>query len=112
MDLALETLDSIPRIFGEHPIFQQVLFKKGEIKRKQGKYAEADSLFQLLVKEYPNEIMADEALMQAAALNEGQLKHPEKAMSLYQELLDLYPGSIFVPTARKQFRLLRGDKVQ
>ncbi len=112
MDLALETLDSISRIFGEHPILQQVLFKKGEIKRKQGKYAEADSIFQLLVKEYPNEILADEALMQAAALNEGELKNPEKAMSLYQELLDQYPGSIFVPDARKQFRLLRGDKIQ
>jgi len=111
-DLALETLDSIRRAFGEHPILQQVLYKKGEIKRKQGKYAEADSIFQLLVKEYPNEIMADAALMQAAALNERQLKNPEKAMSLYQELLDKYPGSIYAPDARKKFRFLRGDKIQ
>ena len=28
-------------------------------------------------------------------------------MELYQELLDKYPGSIFVPDARKNFRILR-----
>ncbi len=111
-DLALATLDSIPHLFGEHPILQQVLYKKGEIRRKQGKYAEADSLFQQVVREYPGEIMADEALMQAAGLNQKQLKNPEMAMKLYQELLNQYPGSIFVPDARKQFRMLRGDKIQ
>ncbi|MCX6305101.1 MAG: tetratricopeptide repeat protein [Bacteroidetes bacterium] len=107
--LALQTLDSIPRMFGDHPILQQVLYKRAEIMRKQGHYTEADSLFQLLVKEYPDEILADEALMQAASLNEKQLNNKEKAMALYQELLDKYPGSIFVPDARKKFRALRGD---
>jgi TolA-binding protein len=77
--------------------------------RKQGRYAESDSLFRQLVKEYPDEILADEALMQAALLNEKQLNNKEKAMTLYQQLLDKYPGSIFVPDARKKFRQLRGD---
>jgi len=108
-DLALLTLDSIPRIFGYHPILQYVQYKKAEIRRKQGHYAEADSLFLTLVQDYPDEILADEALMQAALLNEKQLKNREKAMSLYQELLDNYPGSIFVPDARQRFRSLRGD---
>jgi tetratricopeptide (TPR) repeat protein len=109
---ALQTLDSIPRVFGDHPILQQVLYKKAEILRKQGHYAESDSLFQLLVREYPDEVLADEALMQAAMLNEKQLNNREKAMSLYQELLDKYPGSIFIPDARKKFRALRGDVIQ
>jgi tetratricopeptide (TPR) repeat protein len=107
--LALRALDSIPRIFGDHPILQHVLYKRAEIMRKQGRYAESDSLFRQLVKEYPDEILADEALMQAALLNEKQLNNKEKAMTLYQQLLDKYPGSIFVPDARKKFRQLRGD---
>ena len=40
------------------------------------------------------------------------LIHPDDRgadSDLYQELLDKYPGSIFVPDARKKFRLLRGD---
>jgi TolA-binding protein len=108
--LALQALDSIPRLFGDHPILQQVLYKTAEIMRKQGRYSEADSLFRQLVTEYPEEILADEALMQAAILNEKQLNKKETAMLMYQELLDKYPGSIFVPDARKKFRMLRGDK--
>ena len=111
-NLALQTLDSIPGMFGYHPILQQVLYKRAEINRKQGRYAESDSLFQLLVKEYPDEVLADEALMQAAILNEKQLKNREKAMALYQVLLDNYPGSIYIPDARKKFRMLRGDPSQ
>ncbi len=107
--LALQALDSIPRIFGDHPILQHVLYKRAEIMRKQGRYAESDSLFRQLVREYPDEILADEALMHAAMLNEKQLNNKENAMALYQELLDKYPGSIFVPDARKKFRQLRGD---
>ena len=108
-DQALQTLDSISSLFGEHPILQQVLYKKAEIKRRQGKYVEADSLFQQLIKEYPDEILADEALMQSAGLNEKQLNNRNKALSLYMELLDKYPGSIFVSDARRKFRALRGD---
>jgi len=106
---ALLSLDSITHLFGDHPILQHVLYKKAEIKRKQGKYSEADSLFTELIKEYPDEILADEALMQSAALNEKQLNNPSKAMALYMELLDKYPGSIFVPDARRKYRMLRGD---
>ncbi len=108
-DKALQTLDSIPHLFGEHPILQHVLYKKAEIKCRQGKYAEADSLFQQLVTEYPDEILADEALMHRAVLNGKYLNNPGNAMSLYMELLDKYPGSIFVPDARRKFRELRGD---
>ncbi len=110
--LALQTLDSIPRVFGYHPILQQVLYKRAEIMRKVGRYAESDSLFQQLVQEYPDEILADGALMQSALLNEKQLNNRNKAMSLYQKLLDDYPGSIFVPDARRKFRILRGDTTQ
>ena len=109
-ELALLSLDSIPRQFADHPILQQVLYKRAQIISKQGRYAVADSLFRQLVKEFPDGILADESLMNAASLNEKQLNNHEKAMSLYQELLDKYPGSIFVPDARKKFRMLRGDK--
>ncbi len=110
--LALKTLDSIPLLFSDHPIFQQVLYKKARIHQKQGDFSGADTLFLQLVEHYPDGILADEALMQRAELNEKQLNDKEKAMMLYQELMEKYPGSIFVPEARKKFRALRGDKVQ
>ncbi len=109
---ALQTLDSILAMFAVHPILQHVLYKKAEIRRKQGKFAEADSLFAQVVREYPDDILADDAVMQSAALNEKQLGNPEKAMARYLELLDKYPGSIYVPDARRKYRSLRGDKPQ
>ncbi len=108
-DLALKTLDSIPARFSDHPILERVYYKKAEILRKHGEYLMADSLFGEVVKKYPTGVMADEALMQQAELNEQQLGNKQKAMAAYQELLDKFPGSIFVPEARKKFRLLRGD---
>ena len=108
---ALRALDSIPAMFGDHPILQHVLYKKARIMRKLGRYADSDSICMQIVAEYPDDILADDALMQAAGLNEKQLDNKEKAMTLYQELLDKYPGSIYVPDARKRFRLLRGDAV-
>ncbi len=111
-ELALKTLDSIPALFTEHPILERVNYKKAEIYRKTGQYIMADSLFGRVVKDYPDGIMADEALMQQAALNEKQLGNKQKAMTLYQALFDQYPGSIFVPDARKKFRMLRGDTLK
>ncbi len=108
-DKAIATLDSIPRLFGYHPILQYVLYKKAEIRRKQGRYLEADSLFKQMEIDFPGQLLSDEALMERAVMNEKQLGNKDMAMKLFQELLDKYPASIFVPDARKQFRLLRGD---
>jgi tetratricopeptide (TPR) repeat protein len=109
-DLALLSLDSIPATFGYHPILQHVSYKKAMIFRQQGQYGAADSLFRMVYREYPDGVLADEALMQAAALNEKQLNRPDKAMECYLELIEKYPGSIFVPDARRKYRSLRGDK--
>lgn len=109
--LALQSLDSILTTFVEHPIFQYVFYKKAVIKLKQGKFAEADSLLELLFSLYPEGVLADEALMQRGDLNQNQLNNPVKAMDCYREIIDKYPASIFVPEARRQFRKLRGDNI-
>ncbi|MCX6250106.1 MAG: tetratricopeptide repeat protein [Bacteroidetes bacterium] len=111
-DLALQTLDSITAIFKEHPILDQVLFKEANIKIKQGKFQDADTLFGTLVRNFPEDILTDDALYSRGMLNENQLKDTQKAMACYQDLLVKYPGSIFVIDARKRFRTLRGDKIQ
>ena len=111
-DLALQTLDSIPMAFTYHSLFDEALLKKAQIKIKQGKYQDADSLLEKVVKEYSSDILADLALMTRGRLNEEQFKNKEKAMSLYEELMTKYPGSIYAVEARKRFRVLRGDKIQ
>ena len=110
-ELALKTLDSITTAFTYHSLFDEVLFKKAQIKMKQGKYEEADTLLGSLVKTYSSEILADLALMTRGRLNEEQLGNKERAMVYYEELMIKYPGSIYAVEARKRFRTLRGDKV-
>jgi outer membrane protein assembly factor BamD (BamD/ComL family) len=104
------TLDSIFSLFAYHPILDEALLKKAEIRMKQGKYDEADSLLGTLVHDYPYDITADLALMTRGRLNEDQLGRKETAMKYYEELMTNYPGSIYAVDARKRFRSLRGDK--
>jgi outer membrane protein assembly factor BamD (BamD/ComL family) len=96
--------------FAYHPILDEVLFKKAQIKMKQGKYDEADTLLGTLVKGFPSDILADLALMTRGRLNEDQFGNKEKAMKYYEDLMTKYPGSIYAVDARKRFRYLRGDK--
>lgn len=109
--LALKTLDSIKMIAPGHPLSDEVIYKKAEIKIKEHLYIQADSLLQKLVNLYPYDILADDALIKRAELNEEQLHNKTKAMELYKDLLLNYQGSVFAVEARKHFRALRGDKI-
>jgi hypothetical protein len=107
---AVRTLDSIQLAFTYHTIFDEVLLKKASIRLKQGRFQEADTLLGELVTKYPTDVLADEALMMRARLNDHSLKNTPLAMTYYEELLTKYPGSIYTIEARKRFRTLRGDK--
>ena len=108
---ALLTLDSIQMVALWHPLHDEVLFKKGEIMLKKGEFIAADSLFAKVVDMYPEDILADNALMIRADLNERQFGDVETAMQLYKQLMFDYPGSLFVVEARKRYRELRGDMI-
>ena len=108
---ALQLLDSIPTLFGYHPILDDILLKKAEIYEKSGRFEVADSLLRIITTTYPEEVLADKALFLRAVLRENRLNDPDKAKELYGRLLEDYPGSIYVVDARKRYRFLRGDSV-
>lgn len=108
-DLALQTLDSLETYFISHNIQDEVIFRKAKIFLDQGKYNTVDSLLNVIVQQYGYDILADDALMMRAELNEVYLDKTEIAKSLYQQLITDYPGSLFTVQARKRFRILRGD---
>jgi tetratricopeptide (TPR) repeat protein len=108
-DLALQTLDSIQSIGLYHPLFDEVLYKKAEIMLRKRDYALADTLLQKLYSFYPGDILGDDALFKLADLQENIFGNKTKAMELYKELMEKYPGSLYVVEARKRFRALRGD---
>lgn len=111
-ELALQTLDSIFELGSWHPIFDEVLLKKAEIKIKQRDFEKAAEFLTMIVEDYSYDITADNALFLLAELNEMQFNDTEKAMQLYQKLMQDYPASLFTVEARKRYRNLRGDYIE
>jgi tetratricopeptide (TPR) repeat protein len=108
---ALLKLDSINSLFSEHTLGDDIYFKKAEIYKSTNRFAEAAKMYANIVEFFPNELYGDDALYKQAELYDMQLQNKEKAKQLYKDVLDLYPGSIYVVDARKKYRLLRGDSV-
>ncbi len=108
---AFKTLDSINMLGLYHPLFDEVLYKKAQIRIHQGRYAEADTLLVKLTNFYQEDILADDALFKLGELNENIFKNYPRAMEFFERILTDYPGSIYVVDARRHYRLLRGDKI-
>ncbi len=110
-DDAINTLNAVNERFPDHQINDDVIYARAGIMRQRGDYAAADSLLNLIVENFPGGLLADEALFQRADMYHHYFDKPEKAMSLYQQLMVEYPGSLHTVTARNRFRILRGDMV-
>jgi tetratricopeptide (TPR) repeat protein len=108
---AIITLDSITTLFPNHALSDDILYRKAALELKHGKYTEAAAFYENILKNYDSDILADDALFKLADLNEYQFKNTDKAKELYQQLLEKYPGSLYVVEARKRFRKLRGDTI-
>ncbi|OFX75933.1 MAG: hypothetical protein A2X12_08195 [Bacteroidetes bacterium GWE2_29_8] len=108
-DLALETFDSIVKLYPWHSIVDETIFKQATIYESKKNYNKADSLYKYVCEMFPSDIYADDALYARALLNETEFNNKTLAMELYQEIITKYPGSLFVVEARKKFRTLRGD---
>lgn len=108
---ALQTLDSIFTVGLYNSLFDEVLYKKAEIKVKQGLYNEADSLLNRMIAFYPSELYVDDAWFLRAEIQHYYLKNKSKAMEFYQELISNFPGSLLTHEARQRYRVLRGDVI-
>ena len=110
LDSAYDALEALSTSALSHPIFDEVLLQKARIRIRQQRYVEADSLLQKLVEFYPNEIVADDAVMLLAQLNEEKLNNMEQARYYYEKLILDYPASLFVDQARKRYNLLKAKQ--
>lgn len=106
LDSSWACFDAITRRTLSHPLFDEVLMQKAKIRARQGRYLEADSLLQKLVDFYPEDILADDALMMLAEINDTQLNNAERAKACYEKLILDYPVSLYVERARKKYREL------
>ena len=66
---------------------------------------------QTIIDNFSSDLWADDALFILADLYETKLNQPEKAIELYQKIINDYSDSLYIIEARKRFRQLRGDKL-
>lgn len=109
---AFEYMDSITRIFPDHSLGDEILFRKAKAMQLQGNWNESIAYLEKIIEFYGTDILADDALFQMGDIYENQLKNPEKASEYYKKILFEYPGSLYAVESRKRFRILRGDAIE
>ncbi|MBC7412888.1 MAG: tetratricopeptide repeat protein [Bacteroidia bacterium] len=110
-DVAYATLDSINTLFPGHSLNDDVLYRKAQIELQRHNFTTATNYLLEITKTYYNDILMDDALFLLAQLQQNQFNDSAKASALYEEIITKHPGSIYATEARKQFRALRGDKL-
>nr|MBC7612666.1 tetratricopeptide repeat protein [Pseudopedobacter sp.] len=110
-DLALITLDSVGKLYSQNDLADDILMLKSKIYLKHHEYSKASDIFKDLIKNYSFSILADDALFNLAILEEDQLNDKVNAQKHFEELIEKFPGSLYVIEARKRFRNLRGDSL-
>lgn len=111
-DDAFKKLDSIPQLYPDHSLLDDIYYAKAEIHLKKREYNEAIPYFERIIADHPEEIRCDNSIFQLASLYENQLGNLEKASSLYEKLFIDFSNSTYAIEARKRYRILRGDSIQ
>ncbi len=106
---AIATLDSLSEMYPAHSLEDEILYQRHRIAYKQGQFEKSAEYLTEIVDLFFYDILADNALIELAKMNEEIFKNEEKAMELYERLITEFPGSIYAAEARKRFRFLRGD---
>jgi tetratricopeptide (TPR) repeat protein len=110
-DLSMKCLDSLETKYTDHPVLDDVKYKKAEIALKKGDYEKAVGYFNEVVTKFGTDILADDALFKMGDIYERKLNNPEKAGECYKAIIKDHKDSIYVVEARKRFNQLNGDKV-
>jgi tetratricopeptide (TPR) repeat protein len=90
-------------------IQDDVYWLEANLLLKKGDFVESIATLEKIITEFGEDILSDDAYFLEGEIYEQQLKNNNKAMEIYREFLDRYPGSVYAAEARKRYRHLRGD---
>ena len=92
-------------------IEDEALVKQAQLFEAPKKYDAAEFNYIKVVEFYADGILADDAHYALGQLYENHLGQPDKAKTHYEKIIYYYEDSYYFPKARKNFRRLRGDKI-
>jgi len=90
-------------------IMDDVYWLESNIRLQKGEFLKAVDLLEKITKDYASDILADDAFFRIGEIYERHIGDLSKAMEVYREFLNRFPGSVYAAEARKRFRSLRGD---
>jgi tetratricopeptide (TPR) repeat protein len=111
VDSAALALNQMYTKYKDHSLADNILWLRANTLIKQNKIDEALQDLEKISANYGEDVLGDDALFLTAKTYEENKQDKPKAMELYNQLLQKYPGSIFGAEARKRFRTLRGDTI-
>ncbi|MGV3695485.1 tetratricopeptide repeat protein [Flavobacterium sp.] len=85
------------------------LLRIGKIYEKMGDFNSALTSYEAILANHKESIYIDEALYYSAEIYNENLKDPEKAKPLYEEMIFKHEDSIYYVDSRTKYRKLRGD---
>ncbi len=95
--------------FSSATIMDDVYWLEADIRLRRGEFQASLDLLQKIRDEYPDDVLTDDAYFLQGEIYDRQLQNKEKAMEIYRDFLNVYPGSVYAAEARKRYRVLRGD---
>lgn len=107
---AHQKFDSIASMFTYHTLNDEILWKKSEIALHQQDMQAAIGYLEEIVKNYGDDILADNALYELAQIYDYRLNQPEKAAEFYKKIIFDYQGSLFGVLSRKRYREIAPQK--
>lgn len=90
-------------------ILDDVYWLEANVRMKRGEFEKSFALLQKIMDEFGDDILADDAYFLQGDIQENYLKDKDKAMEIYRDFLNKFPGSVYAAEARKRYRQLRGD---
>ncbi|WP_372756978.1 tetratricopeptide repeat protein [Mariniflexile sp.] len=110
-DEAITLLDTILNKHKTEPIIPQALYKQAQLFEAKGQFEKARANYEVMIENYREGILVDDAYFKLAELHEYKLNQPEKAKPLYEKIIFNHSDSIYFVEARKRYRALRGDAI-
>jgi len=93
-------------------IKDDVYWLEAQLRMKRGEFEQSITLLEKIRTEFGEDILADDAYFLEGEIYELHIKNKDKAMEIYREFLNKYPGSVYAAEARKRYRVLRGDFIE
>lgn len=106
---ALSVLDTLQIGFFDHSLQDEALWMKAKIHLDQKEFEKAAEELKLLLDNFGEDILADEALYTLGLLYQDQLFDNELATEYFSQLLAKHQDSFYTEAARRRIRVLRGE---